>query len=100
MPAIKNINIGVRVQAIGVITLMVLWYLSVWLGLHKKGFVSSLNDFWNFVFGFFPFIAAVFAATMVASYFMSGRPHRWWVRVAFTAAISPWILFCIFYLNR
>jgi hypothetical protein len=97
MRSLSNTRIGVRTQAAGVIGMIMFWCWSVWLGAHAgKGFVSNLSLFWNAVFSWMPFIALVFMAVLVFTYFRSGRRHLWWLVIAIGSALFPWFLFIVY----
>jgi hypothetical protein len=97
MRALRDIRISIPSQAVTVIALTLLWYLSWWLGLRAgKGFISNLHLFWGAAFFYAPIIAAVFSVIMLISHFRTGRSHRWLVYTAVLIATTPWICFPLF----
>jgi hypothetical protein len=72
--------------------LVVLWFLSVWLGERSgNGFISNLNLFWNAIWSIAPYIASVFAVIALFIHFRLGRAHWLWAYSALIVAAAPWL---------
>jgi hypothetical protein len=91
MPALKNVSLGIRAQAAGILTLMTVWFFSAYRG-PLSAYSGRWGALWAFVFTTFPIIAGFFAVVLAIEYFQFGRPHPWWVRVAIASAITPWLI--------
>jgi hypothetical protein len=87
--ALWKTEIGIRTQSVLVITLVASWYWAFFLLMNDVKGKHSL--FSGVVLVMFPFIAVVFTAILMASYFQSGSRHPLWVRFAVTAAVSIWL---------
>jgi hypothetical protein len=98
MLSLRNIRLGVRTQAMGVIVLMVLWYSSWGYLLQQGRQTGSAVSPAELAF-FFLFPTAFFlTAVLWWSYFHSGRAHRWWVIAATCLFLSPLVLLAAVYL--
>lgn len=95
MDATRHITLGIRSQAAIVVALAVLW----WMSLFHDPFFACPNLFWIGIAYFFPFILPVFLAILLVSHRRAARPHRWLVRLAMLAAISPWLLFLVLFVG-
>jgi len=95
MPALRRSVVGVRSQAIIVMVLTGLWYVSCAYGIgHIKG---RSSDFWSAALVLSLPIALLFAAILWWSYFRSDRTHSAWVAAATVVLLSPLILSLLIY---
>jgi hypothetical protein len=88
MHALRAISISVRSQAISVLALVALWYWLLVLALQNRDVGLLLYA----MFWYLPFVSAIFAGTMLVSFYRCGRASRWWVRSAVAAAVGPLLL--------
>jgi hypothetical protein len=91
MNSLRQITVGVRSQAVLVLALSMLW----WLSLFQGAIFSFPGLFWVEVGYFCPLVMIVFGAILLISYWRSGRPHKWLVWLAILATASPWIFLLI-----
>ena len=89
MHTLRHIDVGIRSQAVLVFALTALWWCSCF---HWLSEMESSRLFWIPIFVFAPFVMLLFAAILLISYRRAGRAHRWLVRSALLAAVSPWLL--------
>ena len=90
--------VGVRSQAVIVMALTALWYVS--LGSEIQHMKERGSDFWYAGLCFFLPIALLFAAILWWSYLRSDRAHSAWVSTATLFALSPlilWLVYCLIY---
>jgi hypothetical protein len=88
---LRQIAVGVRSQAVLVLALTVLW----WLSFFHDAIFSFPNIFWVAVAYFCPFVMILFEVILIISYRQAGRTHKWWVCLATLGTDSPWIFLFI-----
>jgi hypothetical protein len=91
---IRPIVISVRSQAILIIILSALWYISCF------GWFWEMNSgrlLWTATFVLFPFIMLLFGVILLVSYRQAGRVHPWLVGFSLLAAFSPCLLLLLFW---
>jgi hypothetical protein len=88
MHTLRNIQIGVRSQAVMILALTVFWFCS-FLGVISE--IDSKHIFWGATFIFLPFIIPVFTTILVVSHRRTDRQHSSWVCAAVLATVSCWI---------
>jgi len=94
----RNITIGVRVQASIVIATVALWFVSV-VGCASEGSYRRPGlRFWDVVLGLCPVVAVVVLVTLWRSYLHSVRAHGVWVAAATLAVITPVLLYVFLWL--
>ena len=96
MDTSRHIAVGTRGQSVLLLALTALWWFSL---IFRDSLFGFPSPFWLAVGYMFPFVSVVFAVILFVSYRRAGRPHRWFVRLALLAAISPWVVFLAAYLS-
>jgi hypothetical protein len=94
MQTLRNINIGVRSQAVLVLALVCLWYLSFWMCITKP---DSPNEFWPPLFILLPFVTSVFAGILMVSSWHTPKADEGWASACLVSAsvlgvISCWVV--------
>jgi hypothetical protein len=95
MRSMKNITVGIRLQASIVIGASLLWFVSL-PGCAAASEKPGLR-FGDLVSILCTFLALVFTALLWWSYLRSGRPHGRWVAAATLAILSPLIVGLLIY---
>src|SRR6266446_1942055 len=99
MRALGKINFGVRPQAVSLLALSALFYLSSLFGLLLRSKIPGALDFACGLASVLSFlIAPVLAVVLLISHLRAGRSHRTLVYSAIIAAFSPWVLFLLLWL--
>lgn len=92
MTPLLKIVISIRIQAVAIYVLTLLWWLSLFRGAFFFGFID-VNLLWVEAFYSLPFIMIFLAAILLRSYRRAGNPYKWYVLFAFFCSASPWIGF-------
>ena len=97
MHALREIKIGIRLQAEVVLFLTAFWFLAAWVCWwvcwHSDGVLSL---FWAASLKYLPFVISLFTVVLIVSYRQTARTHRRWVYAAVLAAISCWVVILLF----
>jgi len=92
MTPMRQISIGIRFQAVFILAMAVLWWLSL---LFHDAILGYPNFIWLGIGYFFPFVMVAFAVVLLISYKRTRYLYKWWVRLAILGAASPWIALLI-----
>ena len=84
---IRRIEVGIRLQAIIVMALTAVWYVS--LAVFFRHVKENINFVWDVILFYFPFIAFTFFGVMLWSYYRAERHHPNWVIATTMVLLSP-----------